>query len=217
MNFEDLKKWTLVQRFRRLIRGPKNLLDYWIRHQQILYHNPDLVMYFPVSLQYDDIKAIKIGKVLVGAFSEICVTSKSSYSNIPGQLIIEDNAIIGSHANLRATGGKIYIGKNALIAQQVSLIASNHKISNDRPYWDAPWDEAKTGVFIDENVWIGAGVTVLPGCSIGKNSVIGAGSVVTKSIPANEIWVGVPAKKLKDIDGTEGVNSTARDGLRLER
>lgn len=217
MNFENFKNWRIVQRFRRLVRGPKSLIDYWMKHQQILYHNPDLVMYFPVALQYDDIKAIKIGKVLIGAFSEICVMAKSSYSDIPGELIIEDNAIIGSQANIRATGGKIQIGKNALIAQQVSLIASNHKISNDRPYWDAPWDEGKTGVFIDENVWIGAGVTVLPGCSIGKNSVIGAGSVVTKNIPANEIWVGVPAKKLKDIDGTEAVNSTAKDSLRLER
>jgi acetyltransferase-like isoleucine patch superfamily enzyme len=217
MNFFGLEKWTIIQRLRRLARGPKNLIDYWMGHQQILYHNPDLVMYFPVSLQYDDIKAIKIGKVLIGAFSEICVMAKSSYSDIPGQLIIEDNAIIGSHANIRATGGKIHIGKNALIAQQVSLIASNHKISNEQLYWDSPWDEAKTGVLIDENVWIGAGVTVLPGCSIGKNSVIGAGSVVTKSIPANEIWVGVPAKKLKEIDGTEGVNGTDRNSLRLER
>jgi acetyltransferase-like isoleucine patch superfamily enzyme len=158
-------------------------------------------MYFPVALQYDDINAIKIGsKVLVGAFAEIVVQAKSPYSTVPGQLIIEEGSVIGSHANIRATGGKIFIGRNTLIAQQVSLIASNHTILNDQLYRDSPWDELQTGVFIDENVWIGAGVTVLPGCSIGKNSIIGAGSVVTKSIPANEIWVGVPAKKLKDID-----------------
>jgi acetyltransferase-like isoleucine patch superfamily enzyme len=205
MNYFKSKNWKIIKRFRMLVRGPKNLIDYWIKHQQISYHNPNMVMYFPVSLQYDDINAIKIGKVFVGAFCEICVLAKSEYSNTPGQLIIEDNTIIGSHGNLRATGGKIYIGKNTLIAQQVSLIASNHSISNEQPYHNSPWDESKTGVFIDENVWIGAGVTVLPGCSIGKNSIIGAGSVVTKSIPANEIWVGVPAIKLRDIDSSEGL------------
>jgi acetyltransferase-like isoleucine patch superfamily enzyme len=52
---------------------------------------------------------------------------------------------------------------------------------------------------IEENVWIGAGVTVLPGCAIGKNSVVGAGSVVTKSIPANEVWAGIPARKIREI------------------
>jgi acetyltransferase-like isoleucine patch superfamily enzyme len=186
-----------------LARGPKNLIDFWIRHQQMLYHNPDLLMYFPIALQYDDINAIKIGRVRVGAFSEICVLAESKYSNTPGQLIIEDHTIIGSHANIRATGGRIYIRNNALLAQQVSLIASNHSLSKEQPYHDSPWDESKTGVFIDENVWIGAGVTVLPGCSIGRNSIIGAGSVVTKSIPANEIWAGVPARKLRDIGSSE--------------
>jgi acetyltransferase-like isoleucine patch superfamily enzyme len=63
-----------------------------------------------------------------------------------------------------------------------------------------PWDESKTGVFIGKNVWIGVGVTILPGCSIGDNSVIGAGTVVTKSVPPNEVWVGNPATKLRNVD-----------------
>jgi len=194
----------MLKRLRSLGRGPKSLITYWLRHQQLLYHHPDLVMYFPVALQYDDINAIKIGsKVLIGAFAEIVVQAKSPYSKIPGQLIIEEGTVIGSHANIRATGGRIFIGRNSSIAQQVSLIASNHTISNEQPYRDSPWDESKTGVFIDENVWIGAGVTILPGCVIGKNSIIGAGSVVARSIPENEIWVGVPARKLRDIGSSE--------------
>lgn len=194
----------MLKRLRMLVRGPKNLITYWLRHQEVLYCNPDMVMYFPVALQYDDINAIKISpRVLIGAFSEILVLAKSPYSSISGQLIIEDGAIIGSHANIRAAGGKIFIGKNSSIAQQVSLIASNHTISNNLPYKDSPWDECKTGIFIEENVWIGAGVVILPGCVIGRNSIVGAGSVVTKSIPANEVWVGVPARKLRDIESSE--------------
>ncbi len=195
---------NIIKRLRMIGRGPKNLFTYWISHQQILYHNPGLVMCFPIALYYDDIAAIKIGsEVLIGAFSEIVVRAKSPYSNIPGQLIIEEGTVIGSHANIRATGGRIFIGRNSSIAQQVSLIASNHTFLTDKPYRHSPWDESKTGVFIDENVWIGAGVTILPGCVIGKNSIIGAGSVVARSIPENEIWVGVPARKLRDIGSSE--------------
>jgi len=195
---------NIIKRLRMIGRGPKNLFTYWLSHQQILYHNPGLVMCFPVALYYDDIVAIKIGSgVLIGAFSEIVVRAKSPYSNIPGQLIIEEGTVIGSHANIRATGGRIFIGRNSSIAQQVSLIASNHTFSTEQPYRHSPWDESKTGVFIDENVWIGAGVTILPGCVIGKNSIIGAGSVVARSIPENEIWVGVPARKLRDIGSSE--------------
>jgi len=195
-----------LQRFRVVLRAPKAFLMRWLKCLTVQYHNPGLILTFPVALQYDDINAIKIGsKVLIGAFSEIVVQAKSPYSNIFGQLIIEEGTVIGSHANIRATGGRIFIGRNSSIAQQVSLIASNHTISNDLPYRDSPWDESKTGVFIDENVWIGAGVTILPGCVIGRNSIIGAGSVVTKSIPENEIWVGVPARKLKEIGSPESV------------
>ena len=196
----------MLKQLKMLVRGPKSLLTYWLRHQQVQYHNPDMVMCFPVALQYDDINSIKISpKVLIGAFSEILVLAKSPYSNTSGQLIIEDGTIIGSHANIRAAGGSIFIGKNSSIAQQVSLIASNHTVSNELPYKDSPWDESKTGILIEENVWIGAGVVVLPGCAIGKNSIVGAGSVVTKSIPANEVWVGVPARKLRDLETSEAL------------
>jgi acetyltransferase-like isoleucine patch superfamily enzyme len=155
---------------------------------------------------YDEIGSIQISQVLIGAFSEIVVLAKSPYSKVSGRLIIEDHVVIGSHANIRATGGEIFIGRNALIAQQVSLIASNHTISSKQPYGDLPWDESKTGIYIDENVWIGAGVTILPGCVIGKNSVIGAGSVVTKSVPADEIWTGIPARKLRGIKNNSDIN-----------
>jgi len=47
--------------------------------------------------------------------------------------------------------------------------------------------------------YVGAGVTVLPGVDIGENSVIGAGSVVTKNIPGNQLWAGIPARFIRDL------------------
>ena len=52
-------------------------------------------------------------------------------------------------------------------------------------------------ITIGDNVWIGAGVTIVAGKSIGSGSIIGANSLITKDIPQNEIWGGVPAKFLK--------------------
>lgn len=165
------------------------------------YRYPDARFSFPINWVCDDFNAMKIGvQVSIGAFSEIVIESTSAYSNICGQLIIADRVAIGAHANIRASGGEIHIGHDCLLAQQVSLIASGHTVSTQGLYRDAPWDTTKTGVFIDENVWIGAGVTVLPGCTIGRNAVVGAGSVVTKSIPANEVWAGIPAKYLRTIN-----------------
>jgi acetyltransferase-like isoleucine patch superfamily enzyme len=182
-------------------KAPRTLFRQWQRHAAWQKRYPGLVLSFPITLQYDDLKAIAIGDdVLIGAFGEIVVFSNSTFSPIPGALLIGDRVIIGSHVNIRAAGGRITIGNNTLIAQNVSLIASNHIISHQQPYRDLPWDTTKVGVEIGENVWLGAGVTVLPGCQIGNNAVVGAGSIVTKSIPANEIWVGTPAKKLRNVD-----------------
>jgi acetyltransferase-like isoleucine patch superfamily enzyme len=58
----------------------------------------------------------------------------------------------------------------------------------------------KTPVIIEDNVFIGAHVTILKGVTVGKNSVIGACSVVTKDVPPNQIWAGNPAKFIKDIE-----------------
>ena len=60
-------------------------------------------------------------------------------------------------------------------------------------------------VRIEDGVWIGGGVVILPGVTIGRNSVIGAGSVVTRSIPANCVAVGNPCRVIKQIDNIVSV------------
>ncbi len=174
------------------------------RNLYVQYKNPDANISAPIVWEYDDIEAIAIGsETLIGAFSEIIVFVESPFSKIPGRLTIASRVLIGSGANIRAAGGEITIGQNSMLGQQVSLVASNHLIGSAKPYRDLSWDESKVGVVIAENVWLGAGVTVLPGCAIGKNSIVGAGSVVTKSIPHNQVWAGVPAKKIREIEDFE--------------
>ena len=86
---------------------------------------------------------------------------------------------------------KIYIGNNVLIGPNVSFITSTHKIlSVDRP---RPVESLGT-IVVEDNVFIGANTTIFGGVVIGKNSVIGACSLVNKSIPPNSIAFGNPAK-----------------------
>ncbi|KMT22517.1 sugar O-acetyltransferase [Clostridium cylindrosporum] len=90
--------------------------------------------------------------------------------------------------------GGIELEDNVLIGPDVKILSVNHPLDSKN----------RRGVIlksvkIKRNVWLGAGVTVCPGVTIGENSVIGAGSVVTKDIPNNTVYAGVPAKFIKNI------------------
>lgn len=90
----------------------------------------------------------------------------------------------------------IYIGSNTMIGPNVTIATAGHPILpelREQAYqFNAP-------VHIGKNCWLGAGVIVLPGITIGDNSVIGAGSVVTKDIPENVVAVGNPCRVLREI------------------
>ena len=168
--------------------------------------NPGIRVNYPVVWDYDDISQIELGHdVYIGAFSELAVISRPASDSIPGFLSIGARTQIGSGCNIRACGGRIEIGENCIIAQQVSLVAANHEFRAGAIYRDLPWDTSRHGITIGSNVWVGAGVTILPGCSLGDNVIVAAGSVVTKDIPPDEIWGNIPARKMRSIspDGNE--------------
>lgn len=91
---------------------------------------------------------------------------------------------------------KIHIGADCLIGPNVQLLAVSHDIEpNARLVKHNYADD----IIIGNNVWLGGGVIVLAGVSIGDHSVVGAGSVVTKSIEANSFYAGNPAVKVRDL------------------
>ncbi|NJK57586.1 MAG: acyltransferase [Pleurocapsa sp. SU_5_0] len=194
----------ILELLKSLIWIFKSPAIFWFKNLYVQLKNPSSRLSPQIIWIYDEIKNIKIEPgVTIGSFSEICVQNGTYESSKPGVLKLETGVVIGSQANIRATNGTICIKKNSILAQQVSLIGCNHKISLEKPYRDLPWDDCKTGITIEENAWIGSNVTVLPGCVIGKNSVVGAGSVLTRSIPNNEIWAGVPARKIRAINSSD--------------
>ena len=144
--------------------------------------------------------AIEIGtNVTVRAHCEIIVYPTTRHSSIEGRLILADGAVLATGANIRAAGGTIRVGKASVIGQHCVVVAANHRAIRGVPYLNTRWDESRVGVTIGDNVWVAANCTLLPGITIGDNSLIAAGSVVTRDVPANEIWGGVPARRIKEV------------------
>ena len=93
-------------------------------------------------------------------------------------------------------GAKVSIGDNAFIAPNVGIYTAGHPLDVEQRNRGL---EYALPVTIGHNVWIGAGVSILPGVMIGDNTVVGAGSVVTKDIPSNVLAVGNPCRVVKEI------------------
>lgn len=104
---------------------------------------------------------------------------------------------------------RIDIGSNVLIASNVQIYTATHS-TNVHERMVENWSEGQEicrtyalPVRIEDGAWIGGGAIILPGVTIGRNSVIGAGSVVTRSIPDNCVAVGNPCRVIKRIDNGE--------------
>ena len=112
------------------------------------------------------------------------------------KIVLGNNVQFGPYCNVSVDAT---IGNNVLIAGRVCFLAGNdHSFdSPERLIWDSPRGEEKP-IVVEDDVWIGNGVNILGGVTIGCGSVIAAGAVVTKDVPPCEVWGGVPARKIRD-------------------
>lgn len=104
---------------------------------------------------------------------------------------IGDRTAIGDHCFIGGQGG-IVIGADVLFGPGVRVFSENHQYGED----EIPirlQGETRAPVIIEDDCWIGAGTTILGGVHVGRGAVIGAGSVVTRDVPANAVVAGVPA------------------------
>lgn len=140
-------------------------------------------------------------KIVIGENSRLLCWDgyKGKVFDNPPQITIGS----GVHATRNLTiqcANKVTIGENVLIASDVFIVDYNHGMSPlTANYLDNPLDISE-GVTIEEGVWIGNNVVILPHVTIGKKSIIGAGSVVTKTIPPYAIAAGNPARVIKRFD-----------------
>lgn len=117
--------------------------------------------------------------------------------NCYGKLIIGDDSHIGDHTIIDVAGN-VFIGKKVAIGPNCVFYSHDH-IYTDKT--KAAWEGGvKTGdIIIEDGAWIGSGVTILHGVTVGRNAVVAAGSVVTKNVEEYCIYGGVPAKFIKRI------------------
>lgn len=115
-----------------------------------------------------------------------------------GKLEIGEHTYIGPYTCISGYG-KIEIGKDCLIASHSSIYAHNYDFNDPTKNIREQGFNYK-GIRIEDNCWLGSGVRVVDGVTIGRGSVIGAGAVVTKDIPPYSIAVGVPAKVIDSRD-----------------
>ena len=138
-------------------------------------------------------------------------------THIGKNFIANYNCVIMDHA-------EVHIGDNCLIAPNVSILTISHPLVADErivhviPHSFEPKGrgnyEVVQPITIGNNCWIATGVTICAGVTIGDNAVIGAGSVVTKDIPANVLAAGTPCRVIREITDEDriGIDQTVATG-----
>lgn len=183
-----------------LLRHPELIRDLGERRFQ-LQAIGRLRQRFPGAKLSDDIRLVGFApeRLELGSAVSVCAGTLLVFGdeqNGYGRIQIGDSTWVGQYNNLRAGGGDIRIGRGCLISQFCTLVAANHACSRLSPIRLQGPDLSRCGVVLEDDVWLGAGVSILPGVTIGQGVVIGANAVVTRTVPPYEIWGGVPAQKL---------------------
>lgn len=155
------------------------------------------IIRFPLDMRGK--KYIKYGEKFTTGTG--CRIEAYRISDVIPEMIIGNNVQINDYVHL-ACGESLIIEDDVLIASKVYISDINHgNYSGDNQ--SSPEEKAKdrqlstNPVKIERNVWIGENVAILPGITIGRNSIVGSNAVVTKDIPEDSIAVGNPAKVIK--------------------
>lgn len=116
------------------------------------------------------------------------------YTDFGKNIRVGKNVFI-NHACTFMDRGGITIEDDVLVGPKVNLITINHPLDPSERQ-----STISTPIVIKKNVWIGVGATVMPGVTIGENSVVSAAAVVTKDVPPNTVVAGIPAKVIKTLE-----------------
>lgn len=124
-----------------------------------------------------------------------CIIEQPFFADFWERISVGDN-FFANYNFVALAGNKIEIGNNVWIAPDCGLYAAGHPFDVQQRLEGI---EYAWPIRIGNNVWIGGGVKIMGGVSIGDNTIIGAGSIVTKSIPANVLAAGNPCKVIREI------------------
>ena len=147
----------------------------------------------------------EILRQLLGKTGEHCCITAPFWCDYGYNIELGEN-FYANHNLVILDGGKVIFGDNVFVAPNCGFHTAGHPIDFERRNQGL---EYAYPITVGDNVWIGAGVQVMPGVTIGDNVVIGGGSVVVKDIPSNSVAVGNPCKVIRPI--TEDDKKTCWD------
>jgi acetyltransferase-like isoleucine patch superfamily enzyme len=132
-----------------------------------------------------------------------------NFRNLPNSSIqIGEDSLIGEYTVIRGQGG-VQIGDRVYTSPFTQIIAVNHVYDNPAQPFIEQGITAE-GIVIEDDVWLGSGVIITDGVRVGKGAVVAAGAVVTRDVPPHTVVAGVPAKKIKIIDGDKSADREDR-------
>lgn len=167
---------------------------------EVIFESRELTKEYYLTDFRDSQKRALILNKLLGAIGKNVNIDVPFYCDHGKNIFIGDNVIIGMNCTF-VDNQTIHIGNQVMIASNVQIYTAAHPVLPHERF-AKNWQENHSTFFrtyarpvaIEDNVWIGAGTIILPGVTIGQNSVIGAGSVVTHSVPENCVAFGNPCK-----------------------
>lgn len=133
-------------------------------------------------------------RTLLGRMGSGCEIRPPFYCDYGYQMLLGDR-VFANFGLVALDVGQIAIGDDAMLGPNVQLLAATHP--TDPAVRLTKW-EGSEPITIGRNVWLGGGVIVCPGVTIGDNTVVGAGAVVVHDLPANVVAVGNPARVIKE-------------------
>lgn len=152
---------------------------------------------FNMTRPTEDKKREKLLREMFAEIGEGCYIEPPFHANWGGKHVHFGKNVYANFNLTLVDDTHIYVGDFTMFGPNVTVATAGHPILpelREKAY------QYNMPVFIGRNCWLGANVTVVPGVKIGENSVIGAGSVVTRDIPPNSVALGVPCRVVRTID-----------------
>ena len=173
--------------------GDPEILKEQIQYQEKLYD-------YNQTRPSEQEKRTNLLKEMFAEIGENCYIEPPFHANFGGHHCHFGKNIYVNYNLTAVDDTHIYVGDNTMIAPNVILASAAHPLDPEERRKGYQYNQP---VHIGKNCWLGAGVIVVPGVSIGDDTVIGAGSVVTKDIPSGVVAVGNPCRVIKEIKREE--------------